>query len=44
MLRESLSAQVVSEEEIDDLAQQLGVSSYVVRHQIENHDLARIVG
>jgi Zn-dependent peptidase ImmA (M78 family) len=43
-LRESLSAEIVSEEEIDDLAQQLDVSSYVVRHQIENHDLAQIVG
>jgi hypothetical protein len=43
-LRRGLSGQVVTEEEVDTLAGELEVSSYVVRHQIENHELARIIG
>lgn len=42
LLRERIAAAVVTEDDIQGMADQLGVSSYVVRHQIENHSLARI--
>lgn len=42
MLKGDLSAATVGEEEIDDLAGEYGVSGFVIRHQIENHKLARI--
>lgn len=41
LLRQRLGP-VVTEEEIEELAQKFGVSSYVVRHQIENHRLAHL--
>lgn len=42
MLRKDLSGATVGEDEIDDLAHDYGVSAFVVRHQIENHRLARV--
>lgn len=42
MLRSDLSGAWVTEEEIDDLASVYGVSSFVIRHQIENHSLANV--
>ena len=41
-LRRKLGGTRVSQDEVDDLAHEFDVSSYVVRHQIENHDLAQI--
>lgn len=40
LLRKELSSQVVGDEEMDDLAADFGVSPNVIRHQIENHELA----
>jgi Zn-dependent peptidase ImmA (M78 family) len=40
MLRSDLSGTVIGEDEIEDLANDYGVSTFVVRHQIENHQLA----
>jgi hypothetical protein len=40
LLREALSSQTVGDEEIDDLAAIFGISPSVIRHQIENHNLA----
>ncbi|NLX54697.1 MAG: hypothetical protein GXY58_06260 [Planctomycetaceae bacterium] len=42
MLKSDLSGAVIGEDEIDDLAVAYGVSAFVVRHQIENHRLARV--
>ena len=42
MLKSDLSGAVIGEDEINDLAIEYGVSAFVVRHQIENHRLARI--
>ena len=41
LLREALPGPVVGDEDIDALAAGFGVSPSVVRHQIENHELAR---
>ncbi len=41
LLREALPGDVVGDEDIDDLAADFGVSPSVIRHQIENHELAR---
>lgn len=41
LLREALPNQTVGDEEIDDVAATFGVSPSVIRHQIENHKLAR---
>lgn len=41
-LRERLSSAVVHAEEIDDFGREFGVSSEVIRRQIENHQLAKI--
>ena len=43
-LRRSLSDGPVEPEQVDDLASEFCVSSYVIRHQIENHKLATIAG
>lgn len=40
LLREALPGRRLSYEELDDIAVSFGVSSSVIRHQIENHDLA----
>lgn len=42
LLKNDLSGTSISEDEVDDLAQAYGVSAFVVRHQIENHRLARV--
>ena len=41
-LRAKVSRRVVDEEDINELAETFGVSSLVVKHQIENHRIARI--
>lgn len=41
-LRKQLRSDPVPLDEVDDLALAFNVSSYVVRHQIENHNLGRI--
>lgn len=42
MLKRDLSGTMIGEDEVDDLAADYGVSTYVVRHQVENHRLARV--
>ena len=42
-LRQRLAGNAVEPERADDLAQEFGVSSQLIRHQIENHNLATIV-
>jgi hypothetical protein len=42
-IRERLGTDRVSEDNLEDLAQEFGVSGLVIRHQIENHKLATIV-
>jgi hypothetical protein len=42
MLRSDLSGAMVGVDELDDLALDYGVSTFVIRHQIENHRLAHI--
>jgi hypothetical protein len=42
MLKNELSGAMIGEDEIEDLAVDYGVSTFVVRHQIENHQLAQI--
>jgi Zn-dependent peptidase ImmA (M78 family) len=41
-LRESINTKIVTEEDIQDLALSFGTSDFVIRHQIQNHRLARI--
>ena len=43
-LRRRLASDSVEPEQADDLAQEFGVSSELIRRQIRNHDLARILG
>lgn len=40
--RKELRSERIPLDDVDDLALEFGVSSYVVRHQIENHGLAQI--
>jgi len=42
MLRRDLSGSWVTAEEIDDVASESGVSSFVIRQQIENHNFANV--
>lgn len=42
LLRDALPGQTIGDEEMDDLAATFGVSSSVIRHQIENHHLGKI--
>ncbi len=42
MIKKYLSAVEVTLEDIEDIAHELGVSLYVVLHQVQNHDLATI--
>ena len=42
ILRQRLRHHRAYPEEVDELSAELGISSYVVRHQIENHGLAEI--
>lgn len=41
-LGKKISTPVVDEEQVDDLAEEFGVSPWVISHQIENHELARV--
>lgn len=41
-LRDVLPRPVLTDEDVDDLAEQFGVSAAVIRHQIENHALAAL--
>ena len=43
-LRQRISGTWVGQDEVDDWAHALGVSTFVIKHQIENHSLARLVG
>lgn len=42
LLKERLRHTHIHPDEVDELAGEFGVSSYVVRHQIRNHNLAAI--
>lgn len=41
-IRERVSSHVILEEDIDRLAKEFGVSSFVIAHQIDNHSIAPI--
>lgn len=41
-LRQRVSRSVVDREEVDDLAEEYAVSSWVIAHQIENHRIAEV--
>ena len=41
-LREKVTQPVVHSEDVDELAAEFGVSSFVVKHQIENHHIAQL--
>lgn len=42
-LRARIPLEVVGEEQVDDLAAEFGVATHVIRHQLVNHELARVV-
>ena len=42
LIRERLPDECVGEDDITDIAQEFGVSPFVIRHQIENHGLAQV--
>ena len=42
-LRDRISDQFVDRDQVADLAEEFGVSPYVVEHQIENHRIAELV-
>ena len=41
-LRPRISRRIVDGEEVDDLAEEFGVSTQVIEHQIENHGIAQV--
>jgi hypothetical protein len=41
-LRSRVQREVVAEEEVDELAEAFHVSSFVIRHQLENHRIAKL--
>ena len=41
-LRERISTRVILEEDVDQLAKEFGVSSFVIQHQINNHKIAQV--
>lgn len=43
-LRDRLESELIAEEDLDLLAGDFGVSTAVVRHQLENHKIARVQG
>ena len=43
-LRRQIAGDRVDAEQVHDLCDEFGVSDWVIRHQIENHDLASIAG
>jgi hypothetical protein len=42
-LRDHVSASTVSADDVDDIAEQFGVSTYVIHHQLENHKIASVL-
>lgn len=42
-LRQRIQTQYVGEETIDDLAEEFGVSPFVVKHQLQNHGIAQTI-
>lgn len=42
LLRQRIAHDSIDGEQIDDLAEEFGVYSMVIRHQVENHQIARI--
>ena len=44
LLRERIARDIIDDEQIDDLADEFGVSAKVIEHQIENHHIADLVG
>ncbi|MGL5888492.1 MAG: ImmA/IrrE family metallo-endopeptidase, partial [Bacteroidia bacterium] len=42
-LKKKITTSKLSDDDIDDLATELNVSSLVIRHQIENHKIAEII-
>ncbi len=44
LIREELSSGGVGDNECDDIAAKFGVSSWVIRHQVENHGLGEYAG
>lgn len=43
-LRERITYSAVDDEQVDDLAEEFGVSTQVIRNQIENHRIAELAG
>lgn len=43
MLNENISGDLLDMDEVEDLAARFGVSPLVIRHQLENHHLAKVV-
>lgn len=41
LLRQRIKHDAIDEEQVDDLAEEFGVSAMVIRHQVENHHIAR---
>lgn len=41
-LRKQISGSMVSNEEVDELAEHYGVSDWLIRHQLRNHELATV--
>lgn len=42
-LRKLVNSEVVGQEEIDEIAAEFKVSSMVIKHQIENHEIAKVI-
>jgi hypothetical protein len=42
-IRDRLSGDSLSEDDLEDLANEFRVSGFVIRHQVENHRLARVI-
>lgn len=43
-LREKIAGSYIDEDHVTDLAEEFGVSSYVIEHQVQNHDIALVAG
>ena len=41
-LRDKITRLVVDDEEVEDLAEEFGVSPFVIKHQIDNHQIAQL--
>lgn len=44
LLRQSITGSVVGDEDIQELAAEFGTSEFVIRHQIDNHRIAKMAG